>query len=169
MADSHEDRWRAKIPADFDGRQGENWDDEIDTGFAYRTAVLIVISLAFSIVLCLLMIKGIDALRDKPQSPIAEANARQLPPTPVLQSSPDEELGLMRAEMAGRLHGYGWTDQLDDRVHIPVDKAMELVLKGSPRIEVEPTAEPPVDVTPAPTPEPPLADQTAAPAHGGGH
>jgi hypothetical protein len=166
MADAH-DGWRKNIPADFEGRQGEQWDDEIDTSFAYKTAILIAVSVALSFVLCWALIKGLEAWRDKPESPIAEANLRQLPPTPVLQSAPEAELTGLRQEMGQRLHGFGWTDQLDHRVYIPVDRAMDLVLQGHPRIGVEPAAERPVDV-PAPTAAP--AAPTPAPhAPAGGH
>lgn len=164
MADQHDDLWRAKIPADYDGRQGDNWDDEIDTGFAYRSAVLVTIAVAFSFVFCWFLIKGLDSFMEKPQSPIAEQNQRQLPPSPILQSSPEEELRVMRGEMEQRLNGYGWTDQLDQRVHIPVQRAMELVLQGSPRIPVEKGGEKPVDVTPVPAPAAPTHD-----SHSAGH
>ncbi len=31
--------WRKNIPADFDGRHGRDWDDEVDAGIVYKSAV----------------------------------------------------------------------------------------------------------------------------------
>ena len=56
-----------------------------------------------------------------------------IPPSPELQTSPQEDLKAFRARQIARLHSYGWVDRDKGIVHIPIDRAMqELVQKGIP-------------------------------------
>jgi hypothetical protein len=61
------------------------------------------------------------------------ANARQpsanAPPGPQLQISPPADLKAFRAREEAELHSYGWLDQTAGVVRIPIERAMELVLK----------------------------------------
>jgi hypothetical protein len=127
----------------------------------YQSAIGIVVSVLISFVLCWYLIIGLDGFRDEHKtSPIATANARRLPPSPLLQPIPEVELDLMRVEMAARLAGYGYTDELTGTVHIPIDKAIDLVLKRLPAsAAVEPVPEKAADVVVEPAPA----------GHGTGH
>ncbi len=163
MADAHhDDAWRKNIPADFDGRQGKDWDDEIDVGIVYKSAAAIVIAVVVAFVFCWLLIDGFAAFSEEPEmSPLAEANLRRLPPSPQLQPTPEGELNAMRAEMAVQTEEYGWADQMNRRVHIPVAKAMDMVLAQQPKVVSDkPVSPEPVAPEPAP-PEPGV--------HGAGH
>lgn len=62
-------------------------------------------------------------------NPLA-AYGPQQPPAPRLQASPRSDLAALRASEDARLEGYGWTDRATGRVHIPVERAMELLAKG---------------------------------------
>lgn len=66
-----------------------------------------------------------------PASPFAEA--RTLPPQPRLQPEPRIDLEHLRSGEDGMLHSYGWVDKNLGVVHIPIERAMDLVLeKGLP-------------------------------------
>lgn len=171
--DHHADQWRKNIPADFDGRHAEDWDGEIDAGIIYKSAVAVVVTVAVAFVFCWLLLGGFAKFSDEPVlSPLAEANERHLPPSPQLEASPTRLLTNLRGEVAGKTGEYGWSDQTTGRVHIPVDKAIDMVLTGR-RIDVERPAGQPVDLAApaaaAAAPAPQHEAQPATPPHGGGH
>lgn len=141
MADQHHDSlWRKNIPADYDGRHGKEWDDEIDVGIVYKSAVAVVITVAVAFGFCWLLLGGFAAFTDEPVlSPLAEAQGRHLPPSPRLEADPVHQLTELRTAVAGETQEYGWSDQLSGRVHIPVDKAIDLVLSGG-RLQAAPAA-----------------------------
>ena len=69
-----------------------------------------------------------------PASPFAEA--RTLPPQPRLQVEPRIELNQLRGGEDAMLHSYGWVDRNAGVVHIPIERAMDLVVeKGLPMRE----------------------------------
>ncbi len=155
MAD--QELWRKNIPEDFQGKMGEHWDDEISMGPIYWSAVAIAGSVAFAFVLCWFMMGApLDYYPDKfwgtkaKFSPLDEANARRLPPTPWLQPKPEVEMDDLLKEMAEHNSSYGWNDQLNGIVRIPVDRAMDLVAEsmGSTPASVEPVVDTPLDVEP---------------------
>lgn len=49
------------------------------------------------------------------------------PPAPRLQPNPAEDLQTFRATQQAELDGYGWINQSKGIVHIPIDRAMELL------------------------------------------
>ena len=55
------------------------------------------------------------------------------PPEPRLQTTPAGDLAALRAEEDAILHGYGWEDRAAGVVHIPVERAMELVAREAAR------------------------------------
>lgn len=132
MADQHHDAmWRKNIPADFDGRHGKGWDDEIDAGIIYKSAVAVVVAVAVAFGFCWLLLGGFAAFTEEPMlSPLAEAQERHLPPTPQLEVTPDRILTGLRADNAVATQEYGWADPLTRRIHIPVDQAIDMVLAG---------------------------------------
>src|SRR5215472_122923 len=79
----------------------------------------------------------------------AIARPRELPPSPRLQAIPRQELKDYCDAQERELNSYGWVDQRLRVVHIPVDKAMDLVLKnGLPVRTNPPTGEAAVSVPP---------------------
>lgn len=187
MADQHHDAlWRKNIPADYDGRHGKDWDDEIDVSIVYKSAVAVVVAVAVAFGFCWLLLGGFAAFTDEPVlSPLAEANQRHLPPTPQLEVIPDRLLKDLRAHNATATQDYGWADPLTHRIHIPVDKAIDMVLANgalkaaAPAPDavaaVAPTSAPTADAAGGahagdPAAAPHAADPHAAPpAHGSGH
>ena len=63
----------------------------------------------------------------KPASPFQ--NARVLPPAPRLQVEPRAELHSYCAQQDKLLNSYGWADEHNGVVRIPIDRAMELTLQ----------------------------------------
>lgn len=61
--------------------------------------------------------------------PLAQVGAPRQAPEPRLQEKPREDLKRLRAEERRILQGYGWVDQQRGVVHIPIERAMELLLQ----------------------------------------
>lgn len=57
------------------------------------------------------------------------ASSRQLPPEPRLQSSPRMDLENYLNTQRNEIDGYSWVDRQNGIVRIPVERAMELLLK----------------------------------------
>lgn len=62
-------------------------------------------------------------------SPMVSEAERTLPPKPRLQVEPHLELEQFCAAQQQSLEGYSWISQQAGVVHIPVDRAMDLVLQ----------------------------------------
>jgi hypothetical protein len=63
-----------------------------------------------------------------PASPFAES--RQLPPGPRLQVHPAVDLKNLLRDENEKLNSYGWVDKQDGIARIPIDRAMDLLLKN---------------------------------------
>jgi len=89
--------------------------------------------LGLMIVVFLLMIGVLGYLtsaREKsstPRSPLAPS--RQLPPGPRLQVNPEAEWHLFKANEDSVLNSYGWVQRDAGVVRIPIEEAMEKVLR----------------------------------------
>ena len=57
--------------------------------------------------------------------PVAEE--RVLPPAPVLQADPPIEMAVYLEQQNTLVNGYGWINESKGKVHIPIEKAMEIV------------------------------------------
>jgi len=62
-------------------------------------------------------------------SPMLQDTYRMLPPSPRLQVLPHMELEQYCALQQQNVSSYGWVNQPSGVVHIPVDRAMDLVLQ----------------------------------------
>jgi hypothetical protein len=60
-------------------------------------------------------------------SPVFEA--RQLPPEPRLQVSPQQDLQEMLSNELSILHAYGWVDRQAGIVRIPIERAIDLLTR----------------------------------------
>lgn len=76
-------------------------------------------------------------------SPFADSRGR-LPNAPLLQPDPQIDMDKLREIEDKQVNSYGWIDRDRGVVHIPVDRAMDLLLQeGLPyREEGTPTAQP---------------------------
>ena len=62
------------------------------------------------------------------------------PPSPRLQINPAADLAQLRAEKEKKLNGYYWIDKQGGVVHIPIDSAMQKLVKSG--IDGFPKAQP---------------------------
>jgi len=77
-------------------------------------------------------------------TPATAQQLHQLPPQPRLQQSPAEDLATLRRHEDQALHSYQWVDRQRHIAAIPIDEAMNIVVrqglpfKTGPRSEVYP-------------------------------
>ena len=63
-----------------------------------------------------------------PTTPFGQLEQKQIPPLPRLQVNPVEDLVEVRKQQSSALDSYGWVDRSRGIVHIPIDRAMDLIL-----------------------------------------
>lgn len=114
--------------------------EERDVGFrpvvGAGVAIGIGLVLAFGAMWALVNFYAVrEAALSPPASPLAASYGRREPPAPRLQTHPLDDLAALRAAEAARLGGYGWSDRAAGRIHVPIDRAMELLAAGKGRLE----------------------------------
>jgi hypothetical protein len=67
-----------------------------------------------------------------PASPVASALPSE-PPAPRLETAPALDLRALRAAEDARLDGYGWVDRRAGIVHIPIERAIDLLASEATR------------------------------------
>jgi hypothetical protein len=120
--------------------------------FGFWLAVVIVVTL-FSMAWAFNYFSKIAPL-GPPAAPsaVANPNARELPPGPMVQAHPHEDLVDFCQQQERAVNTYGWVDRPTGIVRIPVSRAMDLVLaQGLP---TRPASEAPTGAA-APDPPPP--------------
>jgi hypothetical protein len=92
--------------------------------------------------------RGVAARHDPPAFPAG--NADQVPPQPRLQNTPMRDYREFRAEEDQQLDSYGWVDQQQGVVRIPISRAMDKALEdGFPPLPNKSDKEdPPAEQTP---------------------
>lgn len=85
-------------------------------------------------------------------SAVANPNLRQLPPNPIVQAHPHQDLVDFCQQQESQVNTYGWVDRQAGIVRVPISRAMDLVLaQGLP---TRPANEAPTGAA-APDPPPP--------------
>ena len=145
---SDQDLWRKNLPDDWQGKMADEWDGEIPLKPIFWSAAAVAIAVFVAFVINAWLIGAWDGAQEVRQSPLVEARERFEHVDPKLQASPEAELTEMKEAEAERMSSYGWVDQLDERIHLPVERAMDLVLAdnvGQPAT-IEPGQDAPVDI-----------------------
>jgi hypothetical protein len=95
---------------------------------AFGILFLIVMGLVF-VAVTALNILYLGRLPAAPFPPVDLQNAPvpTLPPEPRLEAEPGQQLQRLRSEEEKLLNSYGWVDQNAGIVHIPIDRAMDLL------------------------------------------
>jgi hypothetical protein len=62
-------------------------------------------------------------------TPFGKPEQKQTPPLPRLQVDPVQDLVEVRKQQSGELESYGWVDRSHSIVHIPIVRAMDLILE----------------------------------------
>ncbi len=85
-------------------------------------------------------------------SAVVNPNERELPPSPMLQATPHQDLVDFCQQQERNVNTYGWVDRQAGIVRIPISRAMNLILaQGLP---TRPASEAPTGAA-APDPPPP--------------
>ena len=83
---------------------------------------------------------GREAKRDVGGSPLADT--REPAPGPRLQANPVTDIDALRAAEEKRLTGFGWVDQPQGIIHIPIEDAIDIVAeRGLPTRPQEETSQ----------------------------
>lgn len=105
-----------------------------ETRDAYLPALVIlggVMALTIAAVLIGVRFLLFSYAKARPAGPVEApfATQRVLPPEPRLQPNPQTDLAVYLEEQKTELDTYGWVDRQNGVVRIPIDRAMELLLK----------------------------------------
>jgi hypothetical protein len=69
-----------------------------------------------------------EVAESPPPNPLAATYGRETPPPPHLQVNPRSDLAALHAREDAKLDHYGWIDRQAGRVHIPVARALDLMV-----------------------------------------
>jgi hypothetical protein len=116
--------------------------DRIHLRGYYATMIATALIVLGSIAVVLVFFHVVE--RSRPQPSVAPIRAERGIPEPRLQVDPPGELQSLRAAERARLSSYGWVDQQRGVVHVPIGRAIDMLLKrGLPvRDAPQPHSEP---------------------------
>ncbi len=114
----------------------------------------VIVSLGILTVLTIISVAGLlwlyqyrdlyTSISDQPV--VSTAEERPLPAGPRLQPRPPVELKAYLDSSMAHINSYGWVNEAEGKVHIPIDEAMDLALEQGyafgppPPVVVEPEA-----------------------------
>ena len=113
------------------GAQYEHTD--IDTSVGYKFALWLIVAMVISVAIVygtFWFFEGQSQRADAvaQQYPLAAGQAKN-PPAPNLQTQPFKDVYVLRQGEAEKLGSYGWIDKQGGVTHIPIDRAMEVLLQ----------------------------------------
>jgi hypothetical protein len=110
----------------------------------FRFAAGLAVSVAAAMVLMAMLFSYFterETVLDTSVSPLA-SEAPLAPSGPQLQASPTVDLEKLRREEDDYLSSYGWVDQREGLVHIPIERAIELMAeRGLPARSTPPAGQ----------------------------
>jgi hypothetical protein len=106
---------------------------DIDPGLGYRFAIWLAVAMLLSAAIVygsFWFFEGREVAVDQrvQQYPLAVGQSKD-PPSPRLQTQPFKDIYLLREGENQRLGSYGWVDKEAGVTHIPVDRAMEVMVE----------------------------------------
>ena len=104
--------------------------------YYYMCACFVVGSFLFTSLLFEFFTQRVQS-KTAPAAPLQVLD--EMPPEPHLQVVPGLDLGQIRAAEEEKLGGYGWVDEGRKIVHIPIEKAMDVVVAGGGAAPATPT------------------------------
>lgn len=111
------------------------------TGGVYQFLVAMAIVLVATGVVCWLLFRFYSAHAvDQAATDSPFANTRQLPLGPQLQVNPRQDWVKFRAEQQQSLENYAWENRAAGTARVPIDVAMELLVKKGVPVQGAPAA-----------------------------
>ena len=118
------------------GAKYEHTDIDVSVGYQFALWLTVAMVVSVGIVYATFWLfdgqeRRANALAQK--YPLAAGVPHKEPPAPNLQTQPFQDLYQLRAAEDKKLVEYGWVDKDGGVAHIPIDRAMEVMLqKGFP-------------------------------------
>ncbi len=108
--------------------------DRIPTSVPVALGLMLVVSLLLSALAVLLIFRGLQKRADaKDRREIAAAGLErpreEPPPAPRLQIDPVASWARFRSAESAQMSRYGWMDRSAGAVHVPIERAIELVVE----------------------------------------
>lgn len=91
--------------------------------------IFILIIASFAAIALLLALAGAGVVDEANVLEDDPASAFQLPPEPRLEQNPEVDGARIEEAANTQLAGYGWVNKRDGTAHIPIDRAMELLVE----------------------------------------
>lgn len=91
--------------------------------------IFILIIASFAGIALLLALAGAGVADDSPVLEDDPASALQLPPEPRLEQNPEVDGTLIQEAANAQLESYGWVNKRAGTAHIPIERAMELLVE----------------------------------------
>ena len=149
--------------SEYEGIDGRNDEPEFEReDLSANSVLLFLVGLAVVCVLVVLALKGMygyldgyESRHEPVQNPLVQttANTRDVSPAdvakfpqPRLETNEPREINDFRLPEERTLHSYGWVDQQEGVVRIPIARAMELVAQRGLPTRPQASAVPPVGV-----------------------
>jgi hypothetical protein len=108
----------------------------------FNFLVILTVVMVLTFVVCYGLFRYLSAQPETPASVSPFAETRQLPLGPQLQVNPREDLLQYRAQQEKALESYAWENRGAGTVRVPIEVAMELLLrKGLPVQNAVPPAD----------------------------
>lgn len=106
---------------------------DIDPAIGYQFGIWLVVSMIISVLIVygtFYLFDGQRVARDVEtrQFPLAVGQVKEAP-APRLQTQPFKDVYMLRQDAGERLESYGWADEANGIVHIPIDRAIDLTLQ----------------------------------------
>jgi hypothetical protein len=124
---------------------------DTNTGAILNFLGILAVVLVVSGLICWGMFKVFSAHAiDQPATDSPFAESRQLPLGPQLQVNPREDWTSFRQGQEDALHEYSWENRSAGVVRVPIEQAMELLVKKGLPVQNAPQTQPAAENKPAP-------------------
>ena len=113
------------------GAKHEHTDIDVSVGYKFALWLGVSMLISFGMVYgAFRMFESQERAAGRQAVAYPLAAGQQLePPTPNLQRQPFKDIYLLRQGETEKLTSYGWVDKGDGITHIPIDRAMEVMLQ----------------------------------------
>jgi hypothetical protein len=124
---------------------------DTNTGAILNFLVILAVVLVVSGLICWGMFKIFSTHAvDQPATDSPFADSRQLPMGPQLQVNSREDWTNFRKSQEDALHEYSWENRSTGTVRVPIEEAMELLVKKGLPVQNAPQTQPADPIKPAP-------------------